>query len=290
MQEVDEKWEHLKESITQAAEETNPKSQRKAKKKWMNDEILKMMDGRRKSKQDRDAYDALNKQITTKCNEAKEKWLNEKCDDIEKNHKHDSKSMHARIREINGKRICSAPGCLKSREGNIIMEKENILEIWSEYISELCHDERGDKPPIMKNVDGPPIMKDEVRKNVKSMKKGKAGGPDKITVEMIESLDEFGIDMLTDCLNAIYDSGEIPSDLSKSIFIALPKKPGDTECESHRTISLMSHITKILLKILMARMRNKTTPEFAEEQCGFVKDKGTRNAIYMLRTLTERAI
>ena len=68
VQEVDEKWEHLKESITQAAEETIPKSQRKAKKKWMNDEILKMMDERRKSKQDRDAYEALNKQIMTKCN------------------------------------------------------------------------------------------------------------------------------------------------------------------------------------------------------------------------------
>ena len=53
MQEVDEKWEHSKESITQAAEETIPKSQRKAKKKWMNDEILKMMDERRNSKQDR---------------------------------------------------------------------------------------------------------------------------------------------------------------------------------------------------------------------------------------------
>ena len=47
----------------------------------------------------------------------------------------------------------------------------------------------------MKNFDGPPIMKDEVRKAVKSTKKGKAAGPDNITVEMIESLDEFGIDM-----------------------------------------------------------------------------------------------
>ena len=58
----------MKESITQAAEETITKSQRKAKKRWMNDEILKMMDEKRKSKQDRDAYEALNKQITTKCN------------------------------------------------------------------------------------------------------------------------------------------------------------------------------------------------------------------------------
>ena len=82
-------------------------------------------------------------------------------------------------------------------------------------------------------------------------------------------------------MNAIYDSGEIHSDLSKSIFIALPKKPGATECESHRTISLMSHITNMLLKILIARVRNKISPEIAEEQCGFVKAKGTRNAIYI---------
>ena len=82
---------------------------------------------------------------------------------------------------------------MKSRERNIITEKERIFERWEEYISELYHDERGDKPPIMKNFDGPPIMKDEVRKAVKSMKKGKTAGPDTITVEMIESLDEFGI-------------------------------------------------------------------------------------------------
>ena len=134
------------------------------------------------------------------------------------------------------------------------MKKEKIVEGWAEYISELYHDEIGDIPPIMKNFDGPSITKDEVRKAVKLMKKGKTAGPDKITIEMIESLEEFGIDMLTEFLNAIYDSGEIPSDLSKSIFIALPNKPGATKCESHRTISFMSHITKILLKSLMARM------------------------------------
>ena len=163
--------------------------------------------------------------------------------------------------------ITSCVNGITSRGDYYILRQYYILRRnrRSEYISELYHDERGNKPPIMKNFDGPPIMKDEIRKDVKSMKNGKAAGPDKINVEMIESLDEFGIDMLTDFLNAIYDSGEIPSDLSKSICIALPKKPGATECESHRTISLMSHITKILLKILMARMRNKITPEIAEE-------------------------
>ncbi|GFO03823.1 hypothetical protein PoB_003032800 [Plakobranchus ocellatus] len=58
------------------------------------------------------------------------------------------------------------------------------------------------------------------------MKHGKATGPDNISVELIEALEDFGIGKVTHLLNEIYDTGQIPTDLSKSIFIALPKKPG----------------------------------------------------------------
>ncbi|CAF1369208.1 unnamed protein product [Adineta steineri] len=122
------------------------------------------------------------------------------------------------------------------------------------------------------------------------MKTNKATGPDGISIEMIQCLDELGVDVMTKLINKIYDTGEIPEDLTKSIFIALPKKPGATECELHRTISLMSHITKVLLKILMMRMKNKMTPEIAKEQYGFMPDKGTRNAIFILRMIIERSI
>ncbi|GFO31384.1 RNA-directed DNA polymerase from mobile element jockey [Plakobranchus ocellatus] len=57
------------------------------------------------------------------------------------------------------------------------------------------------------------------------MKHGKATGPDNISVELIEALEDFGIGKVTHLLNEIYDTGQIPTDLSKSIFIALPKKP-----------------------------------------------------------------
>ena len=68
---------------------------------------------------------------------------------------------------------------------------------------------------------------------------------------MIEALEDFGISTLTEMTNEIYDSVTIPEDLSKSIFIALPKKPNAIECELHRTISLMSHVIKIVLRIIM---------------------------------------
>jgi len=91
-------------------------------------------------------------------------------------------------------------------------------------------------------------------------------------------------------MNKTYESGELPQGMLRSTFIAVPKKPKAVECSQHRTISIMSHITKILLRVIMMRIRNKIKSEIAEEQCGFVEGKGTTNAIYILKTLGERAI
>ncbi|GFR99386.1 hypothetical protein ElyMa_004527200 [Elysia marginata] len=84
---------------------------------------------------------------------------------------------------------------------------------------------------MKRNFAGPPILKDEVRAAIRKMKSGKATGPDKISVELIEALEDYGIEKTTNLLNEIYDTGQIPTDLTKSIFIALPKKPRATECE-----------------------------------------------------------
>ena len=65
------------------------------------------------------------------------------------------------MREIIGKRTCSSTGCLKTKEGSIIMDKKKILERWAEYMRELFEDNRKEHN-VMKNFAGPPIMKDEV--------------------------------------------------------------------------------------------------------------------------------
>ena len=97
---------------------------------------------------------------------------------------------------------------------------------------------------------------------------------------------------ISDCSDEKIDEFYEPYDekIDESIFIAIPKKIGTTECELHRTISLMSHGTKIILRVILLRARSKIGPEMSEEQYGFMQDKGTRNAIYILRTLAERAI
>ena len=81
------------------------------------------------------------------------------------------------------------------------MEKEDILCRWEEYIGDLFGDDRRERPEINKEMDGPPL---------KSMKYGKATGPDNISVEMIEALEDTGINKLESIMNKMYDTGTIP--------------------------------------------------------------------------------
>ena len=96
---------------------------------------------------------------------------------------------------------------------------------------------------------------------LKKMKRHKAVGPNEIVTEMVTSLEEYGVSKVTDIINEIYDTGEIPEDLHRSIFIALPKKPEAVECELHSTISLISHIIKLILSIIMDRACSRIRPE-----------------------------
>ena len=68
----------------------------------------------------------------------------------------------------------------------------------------------------------------------------------------------------------------------------LPKKAKATKCSDFRTLSLMSHILKVLLKVVLLRIRNKIEKEINETQSGFITGKGTREGIFNLRTIYER--
>ena len=88
----------------------------------------------------------------------------------------------------------------------------------------------------------------------------------------------------------IHNQGSFPSELNKYIFITLPKVIGTIKCEKHRTISLMSHVTKLVLLSVINRIRGRTLDEIAPVQYGFMPDKGTGNAIFVLRRLVERSV
>ena len=157
-----------------------------------------------------------------------------------------------------------------------------------EYITELYEDHR--KQMLRFEVtSGASIIKEEIQKPLKSMKDGKATGPDELPAEALKVLDEHNIEIITSLCNIIYNSGMIPTEVKHSVFMTLPKKSKAMICTEFRTISLMSHVTKLLLKIIQQRMAKKIDKEVSRIQSGFRTGTGTREGKFNLRTICERA-
>lgn len=86
------------------------------------------------------------------------------------------------------------------------------------------------------------------------LKRNNVVGPEGIVIEMLVALHDFGIEKISDIIHEIYNSCDIPEDLSRAIFIALPEKPEETECKLQRLNSQMSYIKKqLFIRILMNR-------------------------------------
>ena len=124
------------------------------------------------------------------------------------------------------------------------------------------------------------------------MKVKKSEGIDEIPAEFIKSLGEKATEELVKICQTIYESGEWPDDFMQTIMVPLEKKANAAECGDYRTISLISHASKIMLKILTKRTEAKAEAInfIGEDQLGFRKGKGTREAIAILRTLGERSM
>ena len=197
----------------------------------------------------------------------------------------------SKVKELLGRKNCQKNIAIKTADGKIAMDVEEVKSRWSEYIAELFFDERPDSSEIRIDDDeGPMIMKDEVKAAIASMKTGKAVGEDGIDVEVIQALGDFGVDQLTSLFQKMYETGYVVESLCESVFIALPKVEGTLDCSRHRTLSIMSQITKILLRVILKRIRAKIRPQIGDEQFGFVAEKGTANALFTFRVLAERAL
>uniref|UniRef100_A0A8D8Z4U1 Craniofacial development protein 2 n=1 Tax=Cacopsylla melanoneura TaxID=428564 RepID=A0A8D8Z4U1_9HEMI len=278
-------------SLSKAVEDIKDKflkTERKQHKSWMTEEILLMMEERRKHKNNVSTYKLLDRDIQRKIREAKQKELDEKCHEIERlQQKYDEFNVHKKVREITGKYKKRTVGKLVNDNGDLIVDQESIKNTWRTYIQNLFFDERGE-PPSLETETGPPILVNEVKAAITSLRDGKAPGPDGMQAEFLKLLDEESVKMLSKIFNNIYDSGNIPKDWLISEFIMLPKKQGAKRCGEYRTISLMSHLLKLFLKIIHRRIYRICEERVTDTQFGFMKGVGTRDALFSLQVLFQR--
>ena len=148
---------------------------------------------------------------------------------------------------------------VQDRSGNCLTEERQILNRWTEYCSEL-YDHKANGDPSVLNCtqtdteDDHPILRREVEAAVQPLKKGESAGVNDIPAELVQADGEdVSTTALTTICNKIWQTEEWPTPWTQSLVITLPKKGNLQQCQNYRTISLISHQSKVMLKIILNR-------------------------------------
>ena len=123
------------------------------------------------------------------------------------------------------------------------------------------------------------ILECEVKWAFESITTNKASGGDGIPVELFQILKDDAVKVLHSICQHIWKTQQWPQDWKRSVFIPIPKKGNAKECSNYRTIALISHASKVMLKILQARLQQYVNHELPDVQAGFRKGRGTRDQI-----------
>ena len=117
----------------------------------------------------------------------------------------------------------------------------------------------------------------------------KASGGDGIPAELFQILKDNAVKVPHSICQKIWKTQQWPQDWKRSVFIPITKKGNAKECSNYRTIALISHASKVMLKILPARLQQYVNHELPDVQAGFRKGRGTQDQIANIRWIIEKA-
>ena len=161
-----------------------------------------------------------------------------------------------------------------------VREAEDIKK-WQEYTEELYKKDLHNPD----NHDGvithlePDTLECEVKWAVECITMNKSSGGDGILVELFQILKDDAVKVLHSVCQQIWKAQQWPQHWKRSVFIPISKKGNAKECSNYRTIALISHASKVMLKILQARLQQYVNCELPDVQAGFRKGRGTRDQI-----------
>ena len=128
----------------------------------------------------------------------------------------------------------------------------------------------------------PDILECKVKWALGSITTNKTSGGDEIPVELFQIL-KHAVKVLHSICQQIWKTQQWPQDWKRSVFTPIPKKGSAKECSNYCTIALISHASKVKLKILQARLQQYVNSELPDAQAGFRKGRGTSNQIANIR-------
>ena len=135
----------------------------------------------------------------------------------------------------------------------------------------------------------PDILECEVKWALRNITTDKASGGDGIPVELFQILKDDVVKVLYSICEQIWKPQQWPQDWKRSVFIPIPKKGNAKERSNYCIIALISHTSKVMLKILQARLQQYLNCELPDVQAGFRKSRGTRDQIANICWIIKKA-
>ena len=182
---------------------------------------------------------------------------------------------------------------IKDRNGMDLTEAEDIKKTWQEYTKELyktdLHNPNNHDGEITHIHLEPDILEYELKWALGSIIKNKASGDDGITVALSQILKDDAVKVLHSVRQQIWKTQQWPQDWKRSVFIPIPKKGNAKECSNYHTIALISHASKVMFKILQARLQQYVIRELPDVQAGLRKGSATRDQIANIHWIMKKA-
>ena len=206
----------------------------------------------------KERYKHLNAEFQRIARRDKKAFLSDQCNEMKENNRMGkTRDLFKKIRDIKGT-FHAKMGSIKDRNGMDLTEAEGIKKRWQEYREELCKKDLHDQD----NHDGvithlePDILECKVKWALGSTTMKKASGGDGIPVELFQIIKDDAVKVLHSICQQTWKTQQWPQDWKRSVFTPVPKKSNGKECSHYHTIAHISHASKVMLKILQARINN----------------------------------
>ena len=183
-------------------------------------------------------------------------------------------------------------GTIKDRNGMDRTEAEDIKKRWqedTEDYSKQSHDPDNHDGVIIHTHLEPDILESEVKYALGGITTNKASGGDGIPDELFQVLKDDAVNVLHLIRQQIWKTQQWPQNWKRSVFIPIPKKGNAKESSNYHTIALISHASKVMIKILQATLQQYVNQELPDVQAGFRKGRGTRDQITNICWIIEKA-
>jgi hypothetical protein len=290
----DELANHAENALVSSAKNVLPRRENK-RRKYITDETLRLIEERRKIKPKRhaegnDLYKEYSRKIRRMIRRDKTQHILDTCNKIDQlNMQRKDGDMFKEMRILTAE-FRPSFRVINDKHGNALTQSDEILERWKEYCKEMYEDVNNitDDGDITEAECEPEPLLEEVRWAIKGLKHGKSPGCDEIPAELIQAGGEASVHIYHALCVKIWKSGKWPKEWKRSVYVPIPKSGDPKLCTNYRTIALISHASKILLRIIMERLEKKLEEEINIAQAGFRKCRGTRDHIFNMRIIIEK--